>query len=115
MGLTHFMKLRRISAHDKLILDGGFCGIFRTIGCIGDSLSSGEHEGTAADGSKTYHDYYEYSWGQYMARNIGAKIYDFSKGGMTAKEYCENFADANDFWNQEKSVRHIFLHLVLMI
>lgn len=70
---------------DNLIWDGGFCGIFRTIGCIGDSLSSGEHEGTAADGSKTYHDYYEYSWGQYMARNIGAKVYNLSRGGMTAE------------------------------
>lgn len=88
---------------DNLICDGGFCGIFRTIGCIGDSLSSGEHEGTAADGSKTYHDYYEYSWGQYMARNIGAKVYNFSKGGMTAEEYCECFAEKEDFWDKEKA------------
>ena len=29
---------------DQLILNGGFCGIFRTIACIGDSLSSGEFE-----------------------------------------------------------------------
>ncbi|MBE6793009.1 MAG: SGNH/GDSL hydrolase family protein, partial [Ruminococcaceae bacterium] len=29
---------------DTLVSDGGFCGIFRTIGCIGDSLSSGELE-----------------------------------------------------------------------
>ena len=29
---------------DRLITDGGFCGIFRTIACIGDSLSSGEFE-----------------------------------------------------------------------
>ena len=30
---------------DHLLPDGGFCGIFRKIGCIGDSLSSGEFEG----------------------------------------------------------------------
>ena len=27
---------------DRLIDDGGFASIFRTIACIGDSLSSGE-------------------------------------------------------------------------
>ena len=34
---------------DHLPPDGGFCGIFRTIGCIGDSLSSGEFESVAPD------------------------------------------------------------------
>ena len=29
---------------ERLLPDGGFCGIFRTIACIGDSLSSGEFE-----------------------------------------------------------------------
>ena len=29
---------------DKIICDGGMMNIFRTIGCIGDSLSSGEFE-----------------------------------------------------------------------
>lgn len=28
---------------NNLVSDGGLCPIFRTIGCIGDSLSSGEH------------------------------------------------------------------------
>ena len=31
---------------DNIITDGGFVGIFRTIGCVGDSLASGELEGT---------------------------------------------------------------------
>ena len=35
---------------DRLPSDGGFCGIFRTIGCIGDSLSSGEFESTDENG-----------------------------------------------------------------
>lgn len=95
---------------DNLICNGGFCGIFRTIGCIGDSLSSGEHEGTAADGGKTYHDYYEYSWGQYMARNIGAKVYNFSRGGMTAEEYCERFAEDEAFGTKKRRAKHILLH-----
>ena len=87
---------------DNLVTDGGFCGIFRTIGCVGDSLSSGEFESLDNDGNKGYHDYFEYSWGQFMARDIGSKVYNFSRGGMTASEYCKSFAKANDFWSPEK-------------
>ena len=29
---------------EQLAPNGGFCGIFHTIGCIGDSMSSGEFE-----------------------------------------------------------------------
>ena len=70
---------------DNLVTDGGFTGIFRTIACVGDSLSSGEFESIDDDGKKHYHDYYDYSWGQYMARMAGCTVYNFSKGGMTAK------------------------------
>ena len=87
---------------DNLVTDGGFCKIFRTIGCVGDSLASGEFETIDAEGKKSYHDMFEYSWGQYIARACGSKVYNFSRGGMTAKEYVQRFADANDFWNPEK-------------
>ena len=87
---------------ERLVFDGGFCRVFRTIGCIGDSLSSGEFESLDEEGNKQYHDCYEYSWGQYLARNTGCKVYNFSRGGMTAKEYWESFADWNGFWNQDK-------------
>ncbi len=84
---------------ENLLDHGGYTGIFRTIACIGDSLSSGEFEGTAPDGSKTYHDLYDYSWGQYLARMAGCKAYNFSRGGMTAHEYLDSFADTRGFWN----------------
>ena len=35
---------------DRLAADGGFCGIFRTICCIGDSLASGEFETVSENG-----------------------------------------------------------------
>ncbi len=68
---------------ENLLPDGGLTPIFRTIGVIGDSLASGEHE-SRKDGENGYHDYYEYSWGQYMARACGSTVYNFSAGGMTA-------------------------------
>ena len=81
--------------------DGGMVGVLRTIGCVGDSLSSGEFESTNLEGGKGYHDYFDYSWGQYMARMAGVTVRNFSRGGMTAREYCETFASQNDFWNPE--------------
>lgn len=85
---------------ENLVTNGGFCGIFRKIACIGDSLSSGEFE-SLMNGEKAYHDYYDYSWGQYIARDAGCTVYNFSRGGMTAKEYCTDFADLNNFWSPE--------------
>ena len=86
---------------DTLLTDGGNVGIFRTIACIGDSLSSGEFEGTGSEGQKTYHDMYEYSWGQYMARIAGCKVYNFSRGGMNCANYLKSFGDERGLWNHD--------------
>lgn len=96
---------------DNIPEDGGFCGIFRTIGCIGDSLSSGEFETRDSEGKHGYHDLYEYSWGQYIARMTGAKVYNFSKGGMSAEVYWNSFADEKDFWNEDKLCQAYILAL----
>jgi len=74
----------------NLVSDGGFTSIFRTIGFIGDSLSSGEHESfSIKDNAKGFHDYYQYSWGQYIARKAGLIAFNFSKGGLTVKKFFE--------------------------
>lgn len=67
---------------EHLVSDGGFTKIFRTIGCIGDSLSSGEFETVDKEGKHGWHDMYEYSWGQFIARTCGSTVYNFSRGGM---------------------------------
>lgn len=88
---------------DRSVENGGFTSIFRTIGCVGDSLSSGEFEAYDAEsGHRAFPDMMEYSWGQFVARAAGCKVYNFSRGGMTAKEYMESFADQRDFWNADK-------------
>ncbi len=84
---------------DNLVSDGGFCSIFRSIACVGDSLSSGEFEIQNEQGERSWHDFYDYSWGQFLARMTGAKVYNFSRGGMTAKEYMATFADERGFWD----------------
>ena len=86
---------------DRMTTNGGLCSIFRTIGCIGDSLSSGEFESLSAEGKKGYHDFFDYSWGQYMARHAGITAYNFSKGGMTARQYWNTFAEEKGYWNPD--------------
>ena len=99
MNIQEFIANENEKPLDRIVSDGGFTSIFRTIACIGDSLASGEFESIKADGSHGWHDMYEYSWGQYIGRMCGSKVYNLSRGGMTAKVYCESFADSNGFWN----------------
>ena len=96
---------------DRIVYDGGYARIFRTIGCIGDSLSSGEHESRDSDGNAGYHDFYEYSWGQYIARNAGINVYNFSRGGMSAKWFMESFGEACGVWTEEKKCQAYILAL----
>ena len=88
---------------DNLVSGYSHTSVFRRIAFIGDSLSSGEFETCDRDGNKAYHDLYEYSWGQYIARKNGLTAFNFSRGGMTAKEYIESFAESNDFFNKDKA------------
>ena len=96
---------------DTLVSDGGFCGILRTIGCVGDSLSSGEFETVDENGGRHYYDVFDYSWGQFIARMAGVTVYNFSRGGMSAKQYMESFADEKDFWNPEKKCKAYIIAL----
>lgn len=96
---------------DVIKPDGGFFGIFRTVACIGDSLSSGEFESTDAEGRKGYHDFYEYSWGQYMARAVGNTVYNFSRGGMSADWYLNSFGNEICAWDRSKACQAYILAL----
>lgn len=95
---------------DNLVTDGGFTSIFRTIGCIGDSLSSGEFQLPAGDGKWSYHDKFDYSWGQFIARTTGAKVYNFSSGGMTAKWY-HPFAEEMGYFDPAKKCQAYIIAL----
>ena len=75
---------------DRIVTGGGLSSIFHKIGVIGDSLSSGEFEGSDENNNVTFNDMYDYSWGQVMARDTGAKVFNFSKGGLTAKSFLED-------------------------
>lgn len=76
----------------------GFAGIFKQIGVIGDSLASGEFESHDENGNIVYTDMYEYSWPAVLERITGTKYNNYSRGGMTAREYVQSWADENGFW-----------------
>lgn len=93
---------------DNLVSDGGFMKIFRSVACIGDSLSSGEFESCDSEGNKGYHDMYEYSWGQFIARTCGSTVYNFSRGGLTAKVFFEEGHEKGWFDPNKASQAYIF-------
>ncbi|MBQ9113236.1 MAG: SGNH/GDSL hydrolase family protein [Clostridia bacterium] len=103
MDIRKFMSDPNEKPLDTIVSDGGFCSIFRTVACVGDSLSSGELEATNPHGGRVYLDFYEHSWGQYLARMCGSTVYNFSKGGMTAKQYVDSYADKMGFWDRDKA------------
>lgn len=81
----------------------GLSSIFKTIGVIGDSLASGEFESTDNDGNVVYHDYFEYSWPSILERLTGTKYNNYSRGGMTAKEFYYDYATKNNCWNKNQA------------
>ena len=85
---------------EHLIPDGGYTSIFRTIACVGDSMSSGEFETFDPEkNERHYYDMFPYSWGQYLARMAGCTVHNFSRGGMTASEYCQGYAESKGWWD----------------
>lgn len=87
--------------------DGGMTAILRTLGCIGDSLSSGEHEWFDKDGVVHYDDLYDLSWGQFLARKCGVTVHNFSVGGMTAIRFKEFSAYTKVFTKEKACTAYI--------
>lgn len=87
---------------DNYAADGGYVGIFRKIAVVGDSLASGEHESHEEGCNDGYHDWFDYSWGQYLARMAGTTVYNFSRGGMSTKEYTDGWAAAMGCYDYDK-------------
>lgn len=88
--------LKRSGPIENIVIDGGYTQILRTIGVIGDSLSSGEHVSYTKDKGMGWHDYCDVSWGQFMARKTGTKVYNFSKGGLMAKTFFTDYLELVD-------------------
>lgn len=111
MDISKFIKQKDEKPLDNIVSDGGLCSILRKIICVGDSLSSGEFETLNADNKKSYYDMFDYSWGQHIARIAGVKVLNYSRGGMSAKEYCESYANSKGWWNIDEKANAYFIAL----
>ncbi|HIT85399.1 MAG TPA: SGNH/GDSL hydrolase family protein [Candidatus Ornithomonoglobus intestinigallinarum] len=89
---------------NTIIPCGGMLGIFRNIGCVGDSLSSGEFE-FDNNGELGYWDCYEYSWGKMIERLTGVDVTNFSRGGMTAYSI---YTEADEKNSVTESINRLF-------
>lgn len=76
------------------IKDNNLFDSFLNVGCIGDSLASGE-SAYKTSGETHYIDLYQYSWPQYIAKMTGNTYYNFSKGGLTAKTWLSDAKGAS--------------------
>ena len=50
MDIRQFLADPEEKPLDRMVTDGGFASIFRTVACVGDSLSSGEFESLDENG-----------------------------------------------------------------
>ena len=84
---------------DNIIQNGGYMTLFHKLGCIGDSLASGEtYYNNTGDGK--YHALtpnYDISWGQNIARALGITAFNFSRGGQSAKTWFEEWSNNSSF------------------
>ena len=67
--------------------DGGYTAIFRKIGVIGGSMSTGFH---GKEEGSSYGNLPEYSFIQFMARICGSEGFNFSSGGISARTWLTN-------------------------
>ena len=91
---------------DNILNDGGFTSIFRTVACIGDSLSSGEFE-SFENGKRGYHDYYDYSWGQFLAQDTGSEVLNLSRGGLRSSTFFDMAREQSFFDDKYKCRAYI--------
>mgnify|MGYP002624502867 CR=1 FL=1 len=78
--------------------------IFRSIGVLGDSLSSGEFEYDEG-GIKGFWDCYDQSWGKFIERETGADVTVFARGGLTAFQLLK---DAENGDGPVEVIGHLF-------
>lgn len=85
--------------------DGGFCNIFKSITCIGDSLTKGVMEYTVDDVT-TYPGYDDYSYPTFMRRALGCTVNNLSFGGATAIRWLA-WANTNNYFADKKADAYI--------
>lgn len=81
----------------KLRYDGGFTRIFDSIGCIGDSLASGETYSNEGGSLSVHSPNWPISWGDRIAKICNNTAVHLSRGGQTTKTWLEEWSSNTAF------------------
>lgn len=92
---------------EQIRSDSGLLSVFRHVGCIGDSLASGEAVYKKDDGTTGGRDLFEFSWGQYLARMTGNTYYNWSRGGLRCDTFLTSSMAAECFDGDHKCEAYI--------
>ena len=65
----------------------GLLGSFMSVGVIGDSLASGQGR---VNSMSDYKDFYDQSWPQVVARDLGITVHNFTKSGLTTRTWLSD-------------------------
>ena len=84
--------------------------MFRNIGIVGDSLSSGEIAYSDESGNH-YVDRFDSSWLSIIGRNNGVNVSHYSQGGMTTKAWLENAGNKKTSLLEDDSKNAYFVAL----
>ena len=77
--------------------DGGFTRIFDSIGCIGDSLASGETYSNEGGSLSVHSPNWPISWGDRIAKICNNTAVHLSRGGQTTKTWLEEWSSNTAF------------------
>lgn len=84
-ALKAYANKRILETTETNELDNVSLSLFSNFGVVGDSYASGE---LYFDGD--FHDVYNISWGQVLARKTGTKCVNFSAGGLSTRGWLNN-------------------------
>jgi len=88
----YYKNISDLIENNSTYIDNSYYELYKSfdkVGIIGDSLASGE-SAYKDNGNVRYVDLYQFSWGQFMARNSGNTYYNFSRGGLTTRTWLTN-------------------------
>lgn len=83
--ISNIVSLDDTNPLGKIIENGGLCGIFKSIACVGDSLTQGVFDRTN-DTSLDFEATNYYAYPSVLGRLTGSKIYNLGNAGATASD-----------------------------
>ena len=90
------LTLLKETKNERISEDYVSLSLFSKFGVIGDSYASGE-----VYFDEKLHDIYEISWGQILARKLGASCVNFSGGGYSTRGWLKNSKGLTKMLNTE--------------